>query len=222
MERLSIKSDVEKEVNAKQLDADTQRLRNLESILLKLYDEQADLNARWQAERQAVLGVNELQEKIAMTQLEIETAEREYDLNKAAELKYGTLSELEEQLQAAQTKEDQAEEGASDVGDSMLRDEVVPDDIGQFFFSRAAPSVVLRARALRERNKRTPAFLTRPFLFLLQPASSPCGPAYPRPNWWRPNGDACSPWPTSCASASWGRTRRLKSSRTPSKGRGPG
>ena len=158
MERLSIKSDVEKEVNAKQLDADTQRLRNLESILLKLYDEQADLNARWQAERQAVLGVNELQEKIAMTQLEIETAEREYDLNKAAELKYGTLSELEEQLQAAQTKEDQAEEGASDVGDSMLRDEVVPDDIGKFFFFRARlrPWFCERVRCASETSEHRP------------------------------------------------------------------
>jgi len=129
MERLSIKSDVEKDVNAKQADADAQRLQQLESTLLALYDEQADLNARWQAERKAVLGVNELKEKIAETQLEIEKAEREYDLNKAAELKYGTLPQLEEQLQMAQTKEEQAEEDAQEVGEPMLRDEVVPDDI---------------------------------------------------------------------------------------------
>jgi len=129
MERLSIKSDVEKNINAKQADADAQRLQHLESALLKLYDEQADLNARWQAERKAVLGVNELQEKIAEAQLEIEKAEREYDLNKAAELKYGTLPDLEEQLAAAQTKEEQAEEGSLEVGEPMLRDEVVPDDI---------------------------------------------------------------------------------------------
>ena len=89
MERLSIKSDVEKNVNAKQLDADSQRLQHLESTLLKLYDEQADLNARWQAEREAVLGANELQEKITETQLEVKKAEQEYDLNKAAEIKYG-------------------------------------------------------------------------------------------------------------------------------------
>jgi len=131
MERLSIKSDVEKNVNAKQADADAQRLQHLESTLLKLYDEQADLNARWQAERKAVVGVNELQEKIAEAQLEIEKAEREYDLNKAAELKYGTLPDLEEQLAAAQHKEEQGEEGSLDEGEPMLRDEVVPDDIAQ-------------------------------------------------------------------------------------------
>ena len=127
MERLSIKSDVEKNANAKQRDADAKRLQNLEADLLRLYDEQADLTARWKAEREAVLGVNELQERVAEVQLEIEKAEREYDLNKAAELKYGTLPELEAQLEAARTKEEAAEESAEETGEPMLRDEVVPD-----------------------------------------------------------------------------------------------
>lgn len=125
MERLSIKSDVEQN----NLDADVKRLQLLESTLLELYDEQADLTARWKAEREAVLGVNELQEKIAETQLEIEKAEREYDLNTAAELKYGTLPKLEEQLEAARTKEDEKAASAEEAGETMLRDEVVPDDI---------------------------------------------------------------------------------------------
>ena len=97
MERLSIKSDVEKD----HLNADMRRLESLEAELLKLYDEQADLNARWQKEKSSVVNANELQEKIAEVQLEIEKAEREYDLNKAAELKYGTLPALQEQLEAA-------------------------------------------------------------------------------------------------------------------------
>jgi ATP-dependent Clp protease ATP-binding subunit ClpB len=126
MERLSIKSDVEKSQN----QADFQRLQMLESSLLQLYDQQADLNARWKAEREAVLGTNELQEKIAEVQLEIEKAEREYDLNKAAELKYGTLPTLEEQLERAKTKEaDGSNETNNKDVKPMLRDEVVPDDI---------------------------------------------------------------------------------------------
>ena len=128
MERLSIKSDAEKT----QLDADVKRLQHLESSLLELYDQQADLNTRWQAERASVLGVTELSERIAEVQLEIEKAEREYDLNTAAELKYGTLPELEEKLERAQTKEADAESGAKAVGEPMLRDEVLPDDIGEF------------------------------------------------------------------------------------------
>ena len=126
MERLSIKSDAEKNQNV----ADVQRLQKLESKLLELYDEQADLTARWKAEREAVLGVNELAEKIAEVQLEIEKAEREYDLNSAAELKYGTLPDLEEQLEQAKTKEADVESGSTkEEGEPMLRDEVVPDDI---------------------------------------------------------------------------------------------
>lgn len=125
MERLSIKSDVEKSQN----DADFKRLQHLESSLLQLYDQQADLNARWKVEKEAVLGTNDLQEKIAEVQLEIEKAEREYDLNKAAELKYGTLPQLEEQLERAKTKEADGSDSTNEQVKPMLRDEVMPDDI---------------------------------------------------------------------------------------------
>lgn len=135
MERLSIKSDVEKSQD--QNDADAQRLQHLESKLLKLYDKQADLTQQWQSEKKAVLGVNDLQEKIAEVQLDIEKAEREYDLNKAAELKYGTLPQLEEQLEEAMAKENEDDSSSSSTGEGerMLRDEVVPDDIGEFVYA---------------------------------------------------------------------------------------
>lgn len=124
MERLSIKSDVEKD----HLNADMRRLESLEAELLKLYDQQADLNARWQKEKSSVVNANELQEKIAEVQLEIEKAEREYDLNKAAELKYGTLPALQEQLEAAKMSEDE-NLALGDNMERMLRDEVMADDI---------------------------------------------------------------------------------------------
>ncbi|KAL7507802.1 hypothetical protein ACHAXN_008146 [Cyclotella atomus] len=123
MERLSIKSDVE----ANELNADMRRLENLEAELLRLYDEQADLNARWEKEKSTVTNANELQEKIAEVQLDIEKAEREFDLAKAAELKYGTLPLLEQQLEAAKLSED--ERSDDDDSERMLRDEVVADDI---------------------------------------------------------------------------------------------
>jgi len=124
MERLSIKSDVEKD----HLNTDMRRLESLEAELLKLYDQQADLNARWQKEKSSVVNANELQEKIAEVQLEIEKAEREYDLNKAAELKYGTLPALQEQLGAAKMSEDE-NLAMGDNMERMLRDEVMADDI---------------------------------------------------------------------------------------------
>eukprot|EP00574_Skeletonema_japonicum_P012233 CAMPEP_0201715324 /NCGR_PEP_ID=MMETSP0593-20130828/1520_1 /ASSEMBLY_ACC=CAM_ASM_000672 /TAXON_ID=267983 /ORGANISM="Skeletonema japonicum, Strain CCMP2506" /LENGTH=997 /DNA_ID=CAMNT_0048204785 /DNA_START=60 /DNA_END=3053 /DNA_ORIENTATION=+ len=125
MERLSIKSDVEKNG----LDTDIQRLQYLESDLMAMYEEQAQLNARWQSEKAVVLGANEIQEKIAAVKLEIEKAEREYDLNKAAELKYGELPELEEQLEEARQKEEDGGVESMNTGDRLLRDEVMPDDI---------------------------------------------------------------------------------------------
>ncbi|KAL3776200.1 hypothetical protein HJC23_011067 [Cyclotella cryptica] len=124
MERLSIKSDVEQD----HLNADMRRLESLEAELLKLYDQQADLNARWQKEKSSVVNANELQEKIAEVQLEIEKAEREYDLNKAAELKYGTLPALQEQLEAAKMSEEENLALGDDM-ERMLRDEVMADDI---------------------------------------------------------------------------------------------
>jgi ATP-dependent Clp protease ATP-binding subunit ClpB len=125
MERLSIKSDVEKNG----LEADMQRLQYLESDLMAMYEEQSQLNARWQSEKAVVLGANELQEKIAAVKLEIEKAEREYDLNRAAELKYGELPELEEQLEEARQKEEDGGVESMNAGDRLLRDEVMPDDI---------------------------------------------------------------------------------------------
>lgn len=124
MERLSIKSDVE----TNNLNADIRRLESLEAELLILYDEQADLNARWQKEKSTVTNANEIQEKIAEVQLDIEKAERDFDLNKAAELKYGTLPQLEEQLEDAKLSEEEVSEEGEDTV-RMLRDEVVADDI---------------------------------------------------------------------------------------------
>lgn len=124
MERLSIKSDVE----ANEQNADMRRLESLEAELLRLYDQQADLNARWQKEKSTVTSANELQEKIAEVQLEIEKAEREFDLNKAAELKYGTLPALEEQLETVKLSEQETDVDGEDT-ERMLRDEVVADDI---------------------------------------------------------------------------------------------
>ena len=56
------------------------------------------LQARWQAEKQSVQRLRALREQIEQTKIEIEQAERQYDLNRAAELKYGKLAELERTL----------------------------------------------------------------------------------------------------------------------------
>ena len=126
MERLSIQSDVDKN----HLSADMKRLQQLEYELENITAEQAELTARWQAERAGVQGTNELQEKIAEVTLEIEKAERDYDLNKAAELKYSTLPDLMAKLELAEISDEEGESnGVGQMGERMLRDEVVADDI---------------------------------------------------------------------------------------------
>lgn len=126
MERLSLESDYSGTIDA----AESRRLDTINDKLESLLKRQADLNAMWQAERGSVGRVNELREQIEQVRLDIEKSEREYDLNRAAELKYSTLPPLEEELERL---EDVASTTAAEIGDDegkrLLRDEVVADDI---------------------------------------------------------------------------------------------
>ena len=128
MERLSLRSDYEEdEVKGKpQADLESLRLERIDSELSELKAEQEELSARWQAERSGVETVSEVKEKIAAVQLEIEQCEREFDLNRAAELKYSTLPALEKELLRF---EELGADASKYEGEKMLRDEVVADDI---------------------------------------------------------------------------------------------
>jgi len=129
MERLSLQSDFADD--STEDGEGSRRLKNIESKLDNLKKRQTELNNKWQAERGSVDRVQELREEIDKTKLQIEKCEREFDLNRAAELKYSILPGLEEELESL---ENLAKDAASDIGgdedaDRMLRDEVVADDI---------------------------------------------------------------------------------------------
>jgi ATP-dependent Clp protease ATP-binding subunit ClpB len=129
MERLSLQSDYEKDKgdNKRALAADeAARLRKLDSELIVLSRQSEDLNMKWAAEKGGVNRVKELKGKIAAVQVEIEKAERIYDLNKAAELKYSNLPPLEKELEQIESL---AEQNLPGSGDRMIRDEVVAEDI---------------------------------------------------------------------------------------------
>jgi len=127
MERLSLQSD-----NAKtdSKGKGSKRLENIEKQLESLKSKQEVINKKWQAERSYVDNVNEIREEIESVRLEIEKCEREFDLNRAAELKYSKLPSLEENLEKVKNE---ASSTASDLGDEeserLLRDEVLADDI---------------------------------------------------------------------------------------------
>ena len=117
--------EIEREALKKETDpASKEHLARIEKELAELHSEADALQARWQNEKQAVGRLRSLREQIEQTRVEMEQAERQYDLNRAAELKYGKLIQLERQLQAEQdalAKQD----GAS----RLIKEEVDEEDI---------------------------------------------------------------------------------------------
>lgn len=108
--------------------ASKERLEKLERELAELAEQQSALNAQWQHEKGAIDELSSLKEEIEKVQLQVEQAKRSYDLNKAAELEYGTLAGLQKRLIEKETA--LAQEG--DQGDkSLLREEVTEDDIAE-------------------------------------------------------------------------------------------
>lgn len=115
--------EIEREALRRETDvASRDRLAKLEDELAELRTQQTELRQLWETEKGAINAVRGLKEKIEETRLAIEQAERAYDLNKAAELKYSTLPSLEKQLQ-------EAESAGEDK--SLLREEVRPDDVAE-------------------------------------------------------------------------------------------
>ena len=93
--------EIEREALKKETDAASlNRLQKLEKELAELKSEADALRAQWQSEKDKVQQLRQIREQIEQTKLEVDQAERQYDLNKAAELKYGKLHELERRLKA--------------------------------------------------------------------------------------------------------------------------
>ena len=119
MERLSLQKEED--------TTSQERLETLEKELANLKEEQDELNAQWQAEKEVIDQIRSIKETIDQVNLEIQQAERDYDLNRAAELRYGRLTELQRQRQEA---EDKLEEMQSS-GHTLLREEVAEADVAE-------------------------------------------------------------------------------------------
>ena len=119
MERLSL----QKESNAASID----RLEKLEKDLANLKESQSGLNAQWQSEKGVIDSIQKIKEQIDKVNIEIQQAELKYDLNRAAELKYGTLTQLQKQLHEAEAKLSESQI----TGKSLLREEVTEADIAE-------------------------------------------------------------------------------------------
>ena len=102
------------------------RLEEVQKELAENRDKFNTMKARWETEKDAIGQITALREEIDKVNAQIEAAERAYDLNKAAELKYGELPRLKKELEE---KEKIAEESKS--GSSLLRDKVTEEEIAR-------------------------------------------------------------------------------------------
>jgi len=118
--------EIEREALRKEDDAARRRrLEAIEKEVAELKKEQTDLRAQWESEKNASVKLRELREQIDQTKVQIEQAERQYDLNRAAELKYGKLGQLQKDLEAEEQRVASAE------GGRISKEEVDEDDIAE-------------------------------------------------------------------------------------------
>jgi ATP-dependent Clp protease ATP-binding subunit ClpB len=119
MECLSLKKENDRE--------SLERLEKLHRELGNLKEEQTTLKAQWESEKSVIDNIRKLKESIEHVNVEVQQAERDYDLNKAAELKYGKLTDLQRQLEVGEVNLKEAQTS----GRSLLRQEVTEEDIAE-------------------------------------------------------------------------------------------
>jgi len=119
--------EIEREALKKEKDTPSkERLQKLEKDLANLKSQADSLKAQWEIEKQAISSIRSLKKEIEQVKIQIEQAERSYDLNRAAELKYGKLVGIEQKL-----KEQEAALKEKTGQKALLKEEVDEEDIAQ-------------------------------------------------------------------------------------------
>jgi ATP-dependent Clp protease ATP-binding subunit ClpB len=125
IDREVMQREIEREALKKEKDkASKERLGKLEEELANLKEESAQLTARWQAEKDAIVQIQSIKEEMDRVQVQVEQAQRELDYQKAAELQYGRLHQLDQSLQKAT-----AQLAAMQAAGSLLKEEVGAEEI---------------------------------------------------------------------------------------------
>ena len=124
VERAVRRLEIEEMALAKEDDpSSVERLAALRADLADKRQQLDELTARWQQDKSAIVRIQQIKEELERARLEAERAERDGELAKVAELRYGRLPQLEKALADA--------EASVASGDSMLKEEVGPDDIAE-------------------------------------------------------------------------------------------
>ena len=120
MEKLSLKRETDY--------FSIERLKKINNELISLKDKQAELGAQWKKEKDEIDEISTIKEEIESVQLQIDQAKRSFDLNKAAELEFGTLNSLQKKLKE---KSESLVNSQKNGDTSLLRQEVTFDDIAE-------------------------------------------------------------------------------------------
>jgi ATP-dependent Clp protease ATP-binding subunit ClpB len=119
--------EIEREALKKEKDpASRERLEKLEKELTDLKAEKEEMGGHWKKEKEAISKIREIKGKLESTKTEAQLAERQGDLSRAAELKYGTLIALEKSLEQEKKKLEQLQ-----ANQKMLKEEVDSEDIAE-------------------------------------------------------------------------------------------
>ncbi|WP_418667703.1 ATP-dependent chaperone ClpB [Allofournierella sp.] len=128
LRRKIMQHEIEEAALKKETDSlSAQRLSAIQKELAEMREQYNAMKARWDNEKSSIGSLQSIREQIEQTGAAIEKAEREYDLNKAAELKYGRLPELQKQLAELEQKA----ETSGSAQDNLLRDRVTDEEIAR-------------------------------------------------------------------------------------------
>ena len=148
--------EIEKQALGKETDkASAARLATLEKELAALKEEDKSMRAQWENEKKAISEVKGTKQQIEEVKHQMEEAERNYDLEKLAQLKYGTLPELEKKLEAEKEKADAADGGEN----RLLKEEVTEEEIAEVISGWTGIPVSKLVETEREKLLRLPDIL---------------------------------------------------------------
>ena len=146
--------EIEKQALAKESDAGSRaRLANLEKELSQLKDESNTMRAQWEGEKKAISEVKVIKQQIESVKHDIEDAERNYDLEKLAQLKYGTLPDLEKKLEEEKKKADEGKDAR------LLKEEVGEEEIAEVISGWTGIPVSKLVESEREKLLKLPEIL---------------------------------------------------------------
>ena len=118
--------EIEKQALGKEEDNGSKnRLQHIEQELAELKNKNDAMRAQWETEKQSIAGVKRIKQEIEDTKHQMEEAERQYDLEKMAQLKFGTLPALEKQLEEERQRVDAGKD------DHLLKEEVTEEEIAE-------------------------------------------------------------------------------------------